>query len=236
MKIFIVNSQINNTSKELLNRYGNIAEVAAHDMLPYAEKHHADMQFARIDGRTLVCAPGSSCNVPLTGLNVISGSVNLKEKYPDNIAYNILRAGNLIFHNTKYTAPEITELARLKNVKIIHTKQGYAGCSTISVPLSDGSSLLVSSDKGLIDAANKINTNELHTEYFEDTDSIILSGYDHGFIGGCCGYDKDLGLILYGKANGQLKSLSERYNFPIFSIYDGPITDIGGILVMYPYL
>lgn len=121
MKIFIVNSQINNTSKELLNRYGNIAEVAAHDMLPYAEKHHADMQFARIDSRTLVCAPGSSCNVPLTGLNVISGSVALKEKYPDNIAYNILRAGNFIFHNTKYTAPEITELARLKNGKIIHT-------------------------------------------------------------------------------------------------------------------
>ena len=41
-------------------------------------------------------------------------------------------------------------------------------------------------------------------------------------------------ILVYGKINGQLKVLSERYNFPILSIFDGPLTDIGGILVMYP--
>lgn len=234
MKIYIINSQIDIKAKELLNKYGTVAEVAAHPTLPEQEKCHADMQFARLDNHTLICAPGSSVNNASEKLAVIPGSINLKEKYPYNISYNILRCGDLLIHNTKHTAPEILSEAHKRQIKILHVNQGYAGCSSISIPLADKSTLLLSSDKGIISAIKKSNTKNIITEYFEDTDNIILPGYNHGFIGGCCGYDNQLGLIVYGKTNRQLNELSERYNFPIFPIFDGPLTDIGGILVMYP--
>jgi hypothetical protein len=235
MKIYIVNSQINNNTKSFLRNHGTVAEVSAHPVLASAEKYHADMQFARIDSHTIIAAPFTFLT-ETNGLDIIQGSIHLKEKYPENISYNILRFGNYIIHNTKHTAAEVISEAQKRHLKIIHTKQGYAGCSSISVPLSNNKTLVISSDNGLISTLNKLDDNNIHTEYFEDTKSILLPGYDHGFIGGCCGYDEDLGLLVYGKINGQLKELSEKYNFPILSIFDGPLTDIGGILVMYPCL
>lgn len=235
MKIYIVNSQINDNTKAFLGKHGTVAEVFAHPTLAIPEKHHADMQFSRIDRQTLVCAPLTSIK-QTSGLDIIQGSIPLKEKYPENIAYNTLCFGNYIIHNTKHTAADVLSEAQKRHLKIIHTKQGYAGCSSISIPLKNNETLIISSDKGLISTLKKLNDNSIHTDYFEDTKSIILPGYDHGFIGGCCGYDEDLGLLVYGKINGQLKELSEEYNFPILSIFDGNLTDIGGILVMYPHL
>lgn len=236
MKIYIVNSQINTKTKELLSTYGSVAGVCAHPYLPTPEKHHADMQFAKIDSHTLVCAPKNSVDAPLDGISLLAGSVDLCEKYPDNIAYNILSCGKYFFHNLKYTSPEVEYEINKRNFNLVNIKQGYAGCSSICVPLQSGENLLISSDKGIISSVNKLDNSNIHAEYFEETKSIILPGYDHGFIGGCCGYDDELGLLVYGKINGQLKELSKRYNFPILSIFDGPLTDIGGILVMYPCL
>ena len=45
MKFYIVNSQIDIKTKELLNAHGTVAGVCAHPNLPVPEKHHADMQF-----------------------------------------------------------------------------------------------------------------------------------------------------------------------------------------------
>lgn len=236
MKIYIVNSQINIKTKGLLGTYGSVAGVCAHPNLPTPEKHHADMQFAKIDSRTLVCAPKSSVNAPLDGITCLAGSVDLCEKYPDNIAYNILCCGKYFFHNLKHTSPEVKNEINKRNFKLVNINQGYAGCSSVCVPLQNGEFLLISSDKGIISSVNKLKCPNIRTEYFEATKSILLPGYDHGFIGGCCGYDDELGLLVYGKINGQLKELSERYNFPILSIFDGSLTDIGGILVMYPCL
>ena len=235
MKIYIINSQIDVKTKELLNKYGTVSEVAAHPTLPEQEKYHADMQFARLDNCTLVCAPGSSFSNTTNNLTIISGSIKLKDNYPNSISYNILRCGNYLIHNTKYTAPEILSESHKRQIKILHVNQGYAGCSSITIPLSNESALLLSSDKGVISSIKKSNIENIITEYFEDTESILLPGYNHGFIGGCCGYDNQLGLLVYGKINRQLKELSEKYNFPILSIFDGPLTDIGGILVMYPH-
>lgn len=235
MKIYIVNSQVSDYTRAFLCKFGTVAEVSAHPTLAIPEKHHADMQFSRIDRHTLVCDPLTSIKQTI-GLDIIQGSIPLKEKYPENISYNILRFGDYVIHNTKHTAAEVIFEAQKRHLKIIHTKQGYAGCSSISVPLKNGETLIISSDKGLISTLNKLNDQNIHTEYFEDTKSILLPGYDHGFIGGCCGYDEELGLLIYGKINGQLKELSDEYKFPISSVFDGPLTDIGGILVMYPRL
>lgn len=236
MKVYISNTNINNSSKDFLRGHGALAEVLPHSDLPLFEACHADMQFSKIDSSTLIFAPESKLAVEdkfLEGIDFIQGKTNLKSKYPYNIPYNILRFNNYLVHNTLYTDESVLQEAKKRLLVNIKVKQGYSGCSSIAIPLHNGSSLVLSSDKGIIAALKAFN---IPTEYFNETESILLPGYNHGFIGGCCGYDDDLGLLVYGKINGQLKKLSETYEFPVLSIFDGPLTDIGGILIMYPNL
>lgn len=235
MKYYVVSSLIAEESKSILRKHGQLIEISAHPTLPTPEKHHADMQFAKIDDFCSVCAPNFNIiNKNLTiNLNIIKGKTDLKEKYPDNISYNILRCGNNYFHNTNFTDNTVKNLILQKGGTLHHVKQGYAGCSSISIPLENEKYLLLSSDKGIISAVNKLNNMNIISEYFDETNGILLPGYDHGFIGGCAGYDNELGLLIYGKINEQLRKLSIKYNFTILSIFDNALTDIGGISVMY---
>lgn len=225
-----------------LSQFGTVLPVPACPSLPVPEQYHADMRFCKIEDGVLVCSPADhdsefSRSLQSAGVHVIPGLTEIRGAYPNNIAYNVLRAGGISFHNTKHTDPRLKELLENDGRALYHIKQGYAGCSSIAVSVKDGT-LIISSDKGIISAVSKINIPGTHSapclfaEYFTDTDNIILDGYDHGFIGGCCGFDEGLGLLVCGKINGQLSELSERYGFNIISLYDGPLTDIGGILVM----
>lgn len=235
MKYYIVNSLICDKSKILLKKYGKLIEIPAHANLPIPEKHHADMQIAKIDDFYCVCPPDFTIadTISQSGIKIFIGSTFLKDKYPNNISYNILKCGNHFFHNTDYTDNKIKQLIYEKGGSLHHIKQGYAGCSSAAIPLHNNKFLVLTSDKGVISCINNLNEHNIFSEYFDATKSIILSGYDHGFIGGCVGYDNDLGLIVYGKINEQLKKLSIKYNFPILSIFDGDLTDIGGISIMY---
>ena len=240
MKIFIVNSAIQSEAKNFLKKYGRMITVQPNKNLPKPEQCHADMQFAKICQNTLVAAPEVSeetLNLLIScGIHVIKGITELSSAYPQNIPYNILNCGKHFFHNTKHTDPAVVTALSHKNAILHNVRQGYAGCSSIAVSCSQNKTLVLSSDPGIISAIQSLQEPTLTAEFFEATNEILLEGYDHGFIGGCCGFDQELGLLLYGKINGQLAMLSEKYNFTITSIYDGPITDVGGILVMYPNL
>lgn len=238
MKVYIVNSEICGKAKEYLESQGRVVLVTANHNLPEQEKHHADMQFAKISHNTIVAAPGIDSQIikeiKSCGINVITGKCAVTSSYPGNIPYNILYAGKYFFHNTKYTDTAAAAAIAEKGTSIYHINQGYAGCSSIAVS-SSGKTLILTSDNGLITEVKKLRNTEIKAEYFADTKKIYLKGYDHGFIGGSCGFDsKKRELLIYGKINEQLKELSEQYNFKITSIYNGPITDIGGILIMYP--
>ena len=205
--------------------------------LPEPEQYHADMRFCKISEDLLVCSPEDfksdiTRQLERRGIRVVSGVTDIKGPYPHNIAYTVLRAGSVSFHNTRYTDPRLKEFLCASSYSLLHVNQGYAGCSSVAVPVSAGGMLVISSDMGIVSAIKKADIPALYTEYFTDTDSILLEGLDHGFIGGCCGYDPDAGLLVCGKINGQFRKLSAVYGFDVVSVYDGPLTDIGGILIM----
>lgn len=245
MRIYILNGSNEAAciqASERLSQFGAVFPVPACPSLPAPEQYHADMRFCKIADGVLVCSPADSGSdfsrsLQSAGVHVIPGLTETGGAYPNTIAYNVLRAGSISFHNTKYTDPRLKELLESGGRTLFHIRQGYAGCSSIAVPVHNGT-LILSSDMGILSAVSKINIPGTHgvpclfAEYFTDTDTIVLDGYDHGFIGGCCGFDADLGLLVCGKINGQLRALSERYGFNIISLYDGPLTDIGGILTV----
>ncbi|MFR1518547.1 MAG: DUF6873 family GME fold protein [Clostridia bacterium] len=238
MKVYVINDTVCQKTKNFLTVHGRVAGVLPNPVLPQPEQSHADMQFTKIDEQTLLCAPGPDYkkNFFTSGIRLISGKTPLRNAYPENIPYNLLKAGAFYFHNTKYTDPLVKTILAQNGFRLFHVRQGYAGCSSIAIPYAAGKMLVLSSDPGIIAAIGRLRLPELTAEYFTETNRIALDGYDHGLIGGCCGYDRELGLLVYGKINGQLAKLSVQYHFPLVSVYEGPLTDIGGILVMYPDL
>lgn len=238
MKLFILNNHIQTETKFFLMQHGCVTSVLPNKFLPAAEACHADMQFTKVDDRTLFCPPeilSQYKEITSCGVKLIAGESHLCRAYPGSISYNLFKAGNIFFHNVKYTDAAVKKHLLEHGYPLIPVKQGYAGCSSIAISVFGNKILILTSDPGIFRAARNADDG-FYTEYFTQTDQIMLPGYDHGFIGGCCGYDRDLGLLLYGKANRQLRELSAKYQFQITEISGGPLTDIGGILIMYPYL
>ena len=231
MKTFVVNGSVSLETKLFLRMQGRLIEVPRCALLPPPEQGHADLQFTKID-----CAPGTDYEALFrqSGICLVRGETPLGNAYPENIPYNVLKAGRLYFHNPKYTDPLVRKMLLRNGYSLCPVRQGYCGCSSVSIPLRSGKLLILSSDHGIVSAVLKLQNPELCAEYFTDTQKIILEGYNHGLIGGCCGFDEELGLLVYGKADGALRELSASYGFSVVSVFDGPLTDIGGILVMYP--
>lgn len=236
MKAFVINGSVSLETKQFLRTQGRLIEAPRCALLPPPEQGHADLQFTKIDDRTLVCAPGLDYEALFrgSGIRLVRGETPLGNAYPENIPYNVLKAGRVYFHNPKYTDPLVRKMLLQSGYSLCTVRQGYCGCSSVSIPLRSGKLLILSSDHGILSAVRRLRRPELCAEYFTDTQKIILDGYNHGLIGGCCGFDKELGLLVYGKVGGALRELSVSYGFSVVSVFNGPLTDIGGILVMYP--
>lgn len=143
---------------------------------------HPDMTLCPLyNGDVLVCKKGYDYYKKLEtfGINVIKGENDIEKNYPFDIAYNVVIIDNKLFSNTKNTDKGIIKYCEDKNMEIINVKQGYTKCSTLLVD-----------EKSVITCDRKLN--EAYLEHGIDSllvsnDSILINGFDHGFIGGCGG-------------------------------------------------
>jgi len=192
---------------------------------------HPDMQLHHIGKNTIICEPSvfNHYNMLLTslGFKVISGFSRLNCNYPNDIAYNISRIGNIVMHNISNTEGRILEYYTNKNFRIIDTKQGYTKCATCIV----AENAVITSDVGIAKQlmANGVDVLQINVG------EISLSGMEYGFIGGTCGFiDKNL-LAFCGKIENhssykEMKSFTDKYLVDIISLYDGELTDIGSVI------
>ena len=202
--------------------------VPACKELPLPEQQHADMQIIHINGNIFVCSESlyEYYKKALPGAEIYCGETPCG-KYPDNILYNACIIGNKMFCNSKYTDATVLQKAKEAGLNVIDVKQGYTKCSTAVV----ADNAVITSDKGLqkIYAENGIDVLLISEGH------IILKGYDHGFIGGCCGKtDKDI-LWFYGDITAHpdhpaIKEFCKKYGCDIAYLKDRPLTDIGSIL------
>ena len=105
-------------------------------------------------------------------------------------------------------------------------KQGYCGCSSIFA-----GNVLITSDYGIYKKATNFN---FETILFENPGMIFLDGFDHGFIGGCCGYNNATDLLINCSDDFlpfEFKKKLEDYNVKYNCVGEGRLTDIGGIII-----
>lgn len=201
------------------------------------EGTHPDMQFCRIADHDFICASGMDRNAFFTlnygGLRLFEGNTKLSEKYPYNIAYNVLIVGMLFFHNLHYTDPILFEALKTRGYTPVHVNQGYAACSSTALQKANGEVLVMTGDAGMRDACQNAG---IQVIWCEGIENVSLEGYDHGFVGGCCGRD---GQKLYtcGRIEDTFENASEimdrieKAGIEVVSLCSGKLEDIGGIII-----
>ena len=192
---------------------------------------HPDMQLHHIGENTIICEPSvynyyNSLLAPL-GFKIISGLSKLSCNYPNDIAYNVSRIGNIVMHNINNTDKLILEYYTNNNFSIIGAKQGYTKCATCIV----AENAVITSDVGITKLLLENGVDVLQINAGE----ISLKGMEYGFIGGTCGFiDKNI-LAFCGKIENhssykEIVKFTDKYLVDIISLYNGELTDIGSII------
>jgi len=184
VSLVLIDSRIPNSVKKELMAHGiKWIDVPVLDTLYPSISCHPDIQCHPLGGGKIVVAPNASESLKNQliqhDFEILIGNTILGSNYPENIAYNVARIGNLAFHNLKYTDPLLKRELEKQGVRLIHVKQGYAKCS---VYIIDEHSALTS-DPGLAKVMRKsgIDVLEIRPGY------ISLPGLNYGFIGGAGG-------------------------------------------------
>lgn len=143
--------------------------------------------------------------------------------YPNDIGLNALLVGNLLFCNARYTAPEVLSCG----AEVVDVAQGYAACSTLV--LSDRT--VVTADPSIARGAERRNLDVLTIR----PGYILLPGYNTGFIGGA---STKIGTTVYFFGDptthpdfSAIESACTRLGLVLKSLFDGPLTDLGGIRI-----
>lgn len=151
----------------------------------------------------------------------------LGNEYPDDVLLNCKIIGNNIILNKRTTAREVLDFAYNEGHNVINVNQGYSGCSICVI----NESAIITDDESIFAAAQ----NFLNDVLLISKGSIRLSGYNYGFIGGCCGKISQSKLAVNGRieSHSDYKSITDftaKHNVEIVELTDEQLTDIGGII------
>lgn len=192
---------------------------------------HADIMIHKINATEIICEPTvfDYFKFKLPEYQITKGNIILKEKYPDDIAYNVCSVSNKIFCNISNTEKEILKRYETMSYKIINIKQGYAKCSICVV--SDNA--IITSDNGIFKTAQE---NDVDVLLVDDSD-IKLQNFNHGFIGGATGLLKNNKLAVNGNIEkhrdfNKIIDYCKKYDVEVISLNSGDIVDIGSLILI----
>ncbi len=179
---------------------------------------HPDMVFAVLDGRLFVhrryiqahpTAVERICT--LGGFDLTVTDDRRETRYPYDVGFNAAVWCENLLCRPDATSPALLGHAKSSGYRIVPLKQGYAGCSCLTTDEA-----VYTLDRGI---AKSLGNAGIPCVLLEG--SILLPGYDGGFLGGATGY-VDGRIFLCGRTFPGLPS-------SVLSLADSPVTDYGGI-------
>jgi len=222
--VALISSGVENIRAGLFDLGITAIEVKPSSKLQKPVSAHADMLMHHIGGKKIFLAKEQDYlynELKKIGFLPEYIEEDLDENYPFDIALNALRIGDKLFCKAGYTAKGIKE-----NIKVIDISQGYAKCSTCII----SEKAIITADLNIANAARQNGIDVLVIS----SGGIKLSGYDYGFIGGCCGLI-DKNTLLF---TGDISRLADYQNIVTFTqkhqvimkCLQGELVDIGGII------
>lgn len=237
VKTVIVDKRVSKCVQNKIRANGiNIIETPYCSNLYEAVSAHPDMLMHHIGGDEIIVAPNIYHDVrkELEKLNfkVIEGDIVLKSTYPDNVAYNVGRIGEIVIHNFKYTDKKIIKRLEEKELKLINVKQGYSKCSICLV----NEKAVITSDRGIAKELEKHDIDVLLIR----SGYIDLPGLDYGFIGGASGLIDSKKILFCGDIRKHpdyksIKKFLKKYLVSFEAVEDKKLIDIGSIIPITEY-
>ena len=162
------------------------------------------------------------------GINLRFISDAVSKEYPLDARLNALSVGGRLFLKTDTAAGALTEWAKSRGIRTVHTNQGYPACTVLK--LSDGAA--VTADRGMA----RIMSNEGIRVTLIEEGGVSLPPYSHGFIGGAAGVYRDtvyfVGKIEEHPSYNIIKSAALSEGLRLVSLGDTGLLDVGGILFL----
>ncbi|NLJ97909.1 MAG: hypothetical protein GX320_01395 [Tissierellia bacterium] len=202
--------------------------------VPEPISYHPDIVIHPINHNTLVIAPNvfDYYEEKLWGMGIkmIRGETELGKNYPDHVAYNVGRVGNLAIHNLKYTDEILKYFLKKENIEFIHVNQGYTKCSMMIVDTNAG----ITADYPMYKKLRDIGIDML----LINPGHVDLEGYPYGFIGGASGNLSQEDIILSGRLDkhpdkDKIFKFLKRYKKRVIYLSNEKIIDIGTIISLY---
>lgn len=167
------------------------------------------------------------------GYNIVPCAFEVKSSYPHDIALNQAKIGKYIIGNENYCAKKAFDFIKAHDYAYIHTRQGYAKCSTLIL----NEKAIVTADDSIIEIAKRLDIEYLRIK--NAPNNVSLQGYDYGFIGGASAvYDSSV--LFFGNLslheNGEeIASFCKKHGFSVASLTKNRLTDVGGAFIL-PYI
>lgn len=222
-------SSLAGESIKKLNSLGiKTSEIISNKSLPIPINSHADIQLAHMGNNVIFCQDehlfSGDLKEKFTLFRITEKAGN---KYPDDVRLNCTLIGNKIICNIKTISTDILDYAYRNNYMIINVNQGYSKCSVCV--LNDNS--IITDDVSIFTAAG----NFLNDVTLISKGSVILNGYNYGFIGGCCGKISKNKIAFNGRLDSHkdcniIIDALQRNNIECIELCNKPLTDIGGII------
>lgn len=160
------------------------------------------------------------------GYEIITDGCNVSPEYPHDIPLNCAVVGANILANKKAVSSRIKKLAEAEHLRLLHTNQGYAKCSTCIV--SDNA--IITADASIEAVASSVGIDVLRVE----SGHVALSGYNYGFIGGASGVAGDNVLFTgnLGKHPNadSISKFCARHGKRAISLTSEPLYDYGTVI------
>ncbi|MBO7309884.1 MAG: hypothetical protein J6U86_00645, partial [Clostridia bacterium] len=149
-------------------------------------------------------------------------------KYPKDIPLNCAVVGKNIIANKKYASASILSLASDEGLSILHTPQGYAKCSTVTV----SENAIITADASIYKAAISAGIDALQIT----PEHVRLKGYGTGFIGGASGVLENAvlfcGDIKAHPDHDKIREFCNAHKKATVSLSSSPLYDLGTILIL----
>ncbi len=212
-----------------LSYYGDVLAVPEWEGLPSPVSSHPDMLFYPLpSGKILVGRDYYEKNESF--LSALGDCFLLSErsprgKYPSDILFDCLGAGDTLYGKEGCVAEEITGYYP----HFVHVSQGYTRCSTAML----GKRCAVTADRGISAALKKGGIEVLDIR----PGHIRLEGYGCGFIGGAGAMLGDgvygfFGDLLSHPDGERIEKFASKHKIKAVSLSDEPLSDNGGLLII----
>jgi hypothetical protein len=225
--LIIIDKRLPDEAKQTLACYGDVLEFATSGITYESISGHPDIFFCPTP-EGLVVAP----NTPSEYLEILTrnhisyffGKNPVGKAYPASARYNAVVTGKYLIHNSAITDRALSDLN--PSLEMINISQGYSRCNLLSL---DGIHF-ITSDKGIEKA---LLEKGLDITYVSPS-GIQLPGFEHGFLGGCCGImDKKLfisGTLQYYPEGERIRAIARKAEMEIIELFEGPLFDAGSLL------